>query len=235
MNHDEHQQDSTLARELRDSLSELAVPGPPPLAAIARKGRVHRRRRRLAGLSVTSAAACIALALGLTGVFGADPARSTGTIQTSEFTLTSFSNGTVALRLGQLFDPAAFQRALAHYHIPALVETGTYCSSNPAAPGLFRAGVVGPPAGPAKGGHPAPPGAVAQSILQSANFPMKPSQLAPMVDPISVVLNPAAIPAGTELFIGFYDLGHTVFVDLIYTNSHTCARAQDPPGVPWAH
>lgn len=47
--------------------------------------------------------------------------------------------------------------------------------------------------------------------------------------------NPAAIPAGTELFIGFYDLGHTVFVDLIYTNSHTCTSAQDPPGTPWGH
>jgi hypothetical protein len=159
----------------------------------------------------------------------------TGTIQTADFALTSFSNGTVGLRLGQLFDPTALQRALAQDHIPALVKTDMYCSSNPATPGLFRLGVVSPAPSPARGGHRAPPGAVAQSILQSANFPVKPSQLAPMVDPISIGLNPAAIPAGIELFIGFYDLGHTVFVDLIYTNSHTCTSAQDPPGTPWGH
>jgi hypothetical protein len=232
MNHDEYPDDSTLTEELRDSLFDLAVPGPPPLAAITRRGRAHRRRRRLAGLGVTAAAACVALALGLTGVFGADPARSTGTIQTSEFALTSFSNGTVALRLGQLFDPAALQRALARDGIPALVKTDTYCSSHPATPGLFRVGVVpGPTGTPGRAG----PGPGGEAILQTLNIPVKPSQLAPMVDPVSVVLNPAAMPSGAELFIGFYDLGHTVFIDLIYTRSHTCRSAQDPPGTPWAH
>jgi hypothetical protein len=232
MTHDEHLDDGTLTRELRDSLAELAVPGRPPLTAITGRGRAHRRRRRLAGVGVTGAAACIALVLGLTGVFGADPAHSTGTIQTAGFTLTSFSDGTVALRLGQLFDPAALQQALAHDGIPALAETGRYCSSHPATPGLFRLGIVQSPARPP---HRALPGPGGQGILQSANLPVRPSQLAPMVDPISIRLNPAAIPSGTELFIGFYDLGHTVFVDLIYTNSHTCRSAQDPPGTPWAH
>jgi hypothetical protein len=69
MNHDEHPNDSTLTRELHDSLSELAVPGPPPLAAIISRGRVHQRRRRagFAGRGGTGAAAGIALALGQTG------------------------------------------------------------------------------------------------------------------------------------------------------------------------
>lgn len=232
MSHDEYPDDSTLTVELRDSLSELAVPGPRPLAAITSRGRVHRRRRRLAGLGVTGAAACIALALGLTGVFGADPTRSTGTVQTAEFTLTSFSNGTVALRLGQLFDPAALQQALAHAGIPALVKTDIYCSSHPVAPGLFSVGVIPGPPGPPHGAQPGPAG---QAILQTLNIPVKPSQLVPMDDPVSVVLNPAAMPSGAELFIGFYDLGHTVFIDLINTNSHTCRSAQDPPGTPWAH
>ena len=68
--------------------------------------------------------------------------------------------------------------------------------------------------------------------MQTANLPVKPSQLAPMVDPMSMVINPAAMPSGTELFIGFFDLGHTFFVDLIYTGSHTCSTAQQPPGPP---
>jgi len=232
MSHDEYPDDSTLTLELRDSLSELAVPRPRPLAAITSRGRVHRRRRRLAGLGVTGAAACIALALCLTGVFGADPARSTGTVQTADFTLTSSSDGTVALRLGQLFDPAALQRALAHAGIPALVKTDIFCSSHPVTPGLFSVGVIPGTTGTPRGARPAPGG---QAILQTLNIPVKPSQLAPMVDPVSIVLNPAAMPSGAELFIGFYDLGHTVFIDLIYTNSHSCRSAQDPPGTPWAH
>ncbi len=232
MSHDEHPDDSTLTRELRDSLSELAVPGRPPLAAITSRGRVHRRRRRLAGLAVTSTAACIALALGLTGVFGAAPARSTGTIQTADFTLTSFSNGTVSLTLGQMFDPAALQRALAQHGIRALVKTGSYCSSHPAAPSPIRLGVL-PGPGPAGTRHRPVPGAGnGQGIWESVNLPVKPSQLAPMVDPISMVIDPAAMPSGTELFIGFFDLGHTIFVDLIYTGSHTCSNTQQPPGTP---
>ena len=41
-----------------------------------------------------------------------------------------------------------------------------------------------------------------------------------------------AMPSGTELFIGFFDLGHIFFSDLIYTSSHTCSHAQQPPGTP---
>ncbi len=138
MNHDEHPDDCALTAELVDSLAGVAVPERPPLAAITGRGRVHRRRRLagLAGLGGTVAAVVVALALGLTGVFGAAPARGTGTTRTAAFTLTSYVNGTVALKLSQVFDPAALQRALAHHGIPALARTGTYCSSSPAVPAL---------------------------------------------------------------------------------------------------
>jgi hypothetical protein len=53
-----------------------------------------------------------------------------------------------------------------------------------------------------------------------------------MVDPVTMVIDPAAMPSGTELFIGFFDLGHTLFADLIYTSSHTCSNAQQPPAAP---
>ncbi len=162
MSHDEHTDDSTLARELRDSLADLAVPGRPPLAAITSRGRVHRRRRRFAGLGVTSAAACLALALGLIGVFGAAPGRSTGTIQTADFTLTSYTNGTVALNLRQMFDPAALQQALRRNGIPALVRSNTYCSSSPAVPSPLGLGVLSiPPPPPGRATWPRrPPGRV---------------------------------------------------------------------------
>ena len=233
MNDDEHRDDSALTAELLDSLSEVAVPERPPLAAITSRGRVHQRRRlaALAGLGGATAAVVIALVLGLAGVFGAAPAGGTGMMQTADFTLTSYTNGTVALRLGQMFDPAALQRALAQHGIRALVNIGTYCSSSPAAPSPIRVGVL-PGSGPAGKRHRVGPGlGDGQGILETVNLPVKPSQLAPMVDPISMVINPAAMPAGTELFIGFFDLGHTIFVDLIYTESHTCVNGQRPPAL----
>jgi hypothetical protein len=231
MSHDEHPADTALTQELRDSLAELAVPERPPLAAIIGRGRVHRRRRLAcsAGLGGAGAAAGIALALGLTGVFGAAPARGTGTIQTAAFTLTSNANGTASLNLSQMFDPPALQRALAHDGIPALVRSDTYCSSRPAVPAPVSLGVFQVPGGtrhrapPARGGH------GFTGIMQSAMFPVSPSDLAPSVDPVTMVINPAAMPPGTELFIGYFNLGYTVYANLIYTSSHTCSNSQEPP------
>jgi len=231
MSDDERPTDGELTQELRDSLSELAVPERPSLAAIAGRGRVHRRRRRaaFAGLGGATSAVVIALALGLTGVFGTAPGRGSGTVQTADFTLTSYVNGTVALRLGQVFDPAALQRALAQHHIAALVRTDTYCSSNPAVPAPVSRHVLNlPDPGGTRQQRATPP-----NILLTGNFPVMPSQLAPSVDPVTIVLSPAAMPSGTELFIGNYDLGHTILVSVVHTGSHTCQYSQEPPGAPW--
>jgi hypothetical protein len=234
MNHDEHPDDSTLTRELRDSLSELAVPARPPLTAITSRGRVHQRRRLagFASLGIAGAAAGVALALGMTGVLGGAPARGTGAIRTAAFTLTSNANGTVSLNLRQLFDPAALQRALARDGIPALVTADAYCSSSPAAPGPVRAGVLSARA-PAGVRRRAAPGRAGRGIVESALFPVKPSDLAPSVaGELTMVINPAAMPAGTELFVGYFNSEDTLMFDLIYTSSHTCSHAQQPPAIP---
>ena len=165
MNHGENPDDSVLILELREALSELATPGRPPLAAIARRGRTHQRWRLagFAAVGVAVAAAGTALALGLTGALGAAPARSTGatrtaapvrsggTIRTAAFILTTNANGTdtLTLTMSQILDPATLQQALTQDGIPALVETGTICSSSPAAPDPVSVGVlsVEPPVG----------------------------------------------------------------------------------------
>ncbi len=225
MNYDEHLNDSTLTRELRDSLSEVAAPERPPLAAITNRGRAHRRRRlaSFAGLGGAGVAAGTALALSLTGVLGAAPARSTGTIgtaaparstgtiRTAAFTLTSNANGTDTLTLtnGQMLDPAALQQALGQHGIPALVKTGTSCSSNPAAPDPYSIGVLSnrPRVKPAAPYSPALSRRVAHTVT---------------------VINPAAMPSGTELFFGYFNSDHALFFDLIYTNSYTCSNGQPP-------
>ena len=117
-----------------------------------------------------------------------------------------------------MFDPAALQRALARHGIRALASTDTYCSSNPAVPAPVGRRVLSIPRG-------------IPDIIQTGNWPVRPSQLAPFADPITMVLDPAAMPSGTELFIGNFDLGHTIFVGVIYTGSHTCINGQQPPAV----
>lgn len=230
MNHDEHPGDGTMTRELRDSLTELAVPRQPPLAAITSRGRAHRRRRAgFAGVGVTSAAVCIALVLGLTGLFGVGP-RSTGSIGGSAFSVTGYADGTVAVKLGLLFDPGALQRALAQNRVPALVRKDAFCSGSPAVPDSEIDAVL-PGAVRPQQRHSGEPRLLVDfnGIFLSENFPVKPSQLAPSVDPVTVVIKPAALRSGTELYIGYLNFGHTVIVGLIYTNSHDCVHRQIMP------
>jgi hypothetical protein len=206
--------DGAELRELRDSLSGVAMPERPRLEAIMARGRARRTRRlsAVAGLSV--AAAGTALALGLTGVLG--PARTPGTIRTAAFTLVSNSNGTATLTINpkELLDSAALQSDLARYGIPAKVTTGSFCSSDPA-PAGFSQVVSSHPAGPFT------------ATPQNGVHP-------------TITINPAAMPAGTELSIGNFQLSSGEYAGqqqadfvLIDTSSYTCSSTPlDPNGLP---
>jgi hypothetical protein len=233
MNHDEHPNDSTLTQELRDSLSELAAPARPSLAAITSRGRAHKRRRLagFTGLGVTGVAAASALALSLTGVLGAAPASSTGTIRTASFTLTTNANGTDTLALTQklYLDPAALQQALAQDGIPALVKIGTSCTSTPephshGVPPVTIGTTTSSPNAQAAGG-----GGLGDMSL----FVPLPVHKIKGPDLIRFVITPAAIPAGTELSFSYFhtDKSLEVSSNLIDTSSYTC-RGQDPDVTP---
>jgi hypothetical protein len=208
--------DGAELRELRDSLSGVAMPERPRLEAIMARGRARRRHRlsAVAGLSVAGAAAGTALAVGLTGVLG--PARTPGTIRTAAFTLVSNSNGTATLTINpkELLDPAALQSDLARYGIPAKVTTGSFCSSDPA-PAGFSQVVSSHPAGPFT------------ATPQNGVHP-------------TITINPAAMPAGTELSIGNFQLSSGEYAGqqqadfvLIDTSSYTCSSTPlDPNGLP---
>jgi hypothetical protein len=208
--------DGAELRELRDSLSGVAMPERPRLEAITARGRARRRHRlsAVAGLSVAGVAAGTALAVGLTGVLG--PARTPGTIRTAAFTLVSNSNGTATLTINQkeLLDPAALQSDLARYGIPAKVTTGSFCSSDPA-PAGFSQVVSSHPAGPFT------------ATPQNGVHP-------------TITINPAAMPAGTELSIGNFQLRSGEYAGqqqadfvLIDTSSYTCSSTPpDPNGLP---
>jgi hypothetical protein len=215
MNVHDDMTDSEVLRAAADSLSAIPMAGPPDVRAIISRARVRRARRlsALAGLSVAGAAAGTALVLGLTGVLG--PAQAPGTIRTASFTLMSNSNGTATLTISptELLDAAALQGDLAQYGIPAKVTTGSLCTSDPA-PAGFSEVVTGLP-GPST----ATPTPVGQPTL---------------------TIDPAAIPAGTELSIGIFqfssgELSGEQLADalLINTSSYACSTTSpDPNGLP---
>jgi hypothetical protein len=207
MNVHDEMSDNEVLRAASDSLSAIPMANPPDVEAIMARGRARRRHRlsAVAGLSVAAAAVGTALVLGLTGVLG--PARTSGTIRTASFTLVSNPNGTAALTISpkELLDPAALQSDLVQYGIPAKVTTGSFCSSDPA-PAGFSQVVSSRPAGPDT--------ATPQPVVQP-----------------TITIHPAAMPAGTELSVGDFQLSsgeqQAGFV-LIDTSSYTCSST--PPG-----
>ena len=216
MNVHDEMSDTEVLRAASDSLSGIPVASPPDVAAIMARGRARRTRRlsAVAGVSVAGAAAGTALALGLTGVLG--PARTPGTIRTAAFTLASSANGTATLTINpkELLDPAALQSDLAQYGIPAKVTSGSMCSSDPA-PAGFSQVVSFQPAGPGT--------VTPQSGVQP-----------------TITIDPSAMPAGTELSIGDFQLSSGQYsgqqqadLVLINTSSNTCSSTPpDPNGLP---
>ena len=211
--------DSAELHELRDSLSGVAMPERPRLEAITARGRAHRRHRlsRAAGVSVAGVAAGIAVALGLTGAHGPTPVHGTirslapGAIRTAAFKIVKKSNGNATLTLNpnEFLDPATLQRDLAKYGIPAKVTSGSFCSSDPAPVGFSQVVSLPPRAAPV------PP----QSGVQP-----------------TITFDPAAMPAGTELSVGYFQLTsgeQQASFALIDTNSYSCtSTAPGPAGPP---
>ena len=183
-----------------------------PVETILATGQHRRHRRWLAQLTVAVAASG-ALALGLvTVVSSGSPAPAPQTIRTAAFTLARNANGTASLTLNQdqIFDPAALQQALSRDGIPALVQTGTYCTSTPAPPSSGVLSVQLPDGSP-----------VAKST-PGHRYPVPPDAV--------TVINPAAMPAGTELSFTYSNHDRDLNGGLIYTAAHTCSST--PPAGP---
>jgi hypothetical protein len=196
--------DQELMTAVRHSVREVHMDVPAgQIVSRSRAIRTRSHRRLGAGVAAVAAAGSVALGLTLSGAFSPAPQTGTGTIRTASFTLTSNSNGTDTLTVtnGELTDPAALQRALAEHGIPALVKINTICQSNHAPP-LGRVLTVETPDG----------------------TPVRPGPHPVNVGHDVTVINRAAMPAGTELFLGYFYSGrtHAIRPGLIYTHSYTC-------------
>jgi hypothetical protein len=132
-----------LENELRRAFARAAADIPEPEQArqrlLQRNHRPGRGHRQLvAGITAATATAAVVLGLGLTGAFGS--ARGTDTIRTAAFTLVEHANGTATLtiRPGSVLNPDTLQNDLRQYGIPAIVTSGSFCSSDPAPPGFSQ-------------------------------------------------------------------------------------------------
>jgi hypothetical protein len=194
-----------LEHELRRAIASAAAGYQHPEQArqrlLQRNYRPRSGHRRLtAGITAAAAAGSVALGLGLSGGLGSSPAPGTGTIRTAAFTITRNANGTATLTINPkvLFEPSTLQSDLARYGIAAKVTTASFCSSDPAPSGFSQAVTFSP----AFGGDSGP---------QQVRTP-------------AVTINPAAMPAGTELSVGAFQVsrGYDTALALISSNSYTC-------------
>jgi hypothetical protein len=209
--------------EVRDSLG-AAHPSIPASEIIDRARRRRVRRRLIPGLAVTLAlAAGAAVAVTALGAPGAASNGRTGTIRTAAFVLTRNANGTDTLTLSksQVLDPAALQQALARDGVRALIKINADCTSKPAPPPPTSIGVV---SFELPDGTPLP---VPTTHEPGTRLPAD----------VVIVFKPSAIPAGTEMFVGYRTFG-TLAVpvrvrayQLIYTSSYTCSN-RFPAGGP---
>jgi hypothetical protein len=196
--------------QVRNALSGARME--TPVEAILVKGRSRRHRRRLVQLSAAGIAASGCLAVGLAAVVGSgSPAPVPGTIRTAAFTLARNANGTASLKLNQdqTFDPAALQQALARDGIPALVQTDIFCTSTPAPPSS---------------------GVVSVQLPDGSAVPVT-GRKSPVPPDALTVINPAAMPAGTEVSFTYVNHNRVLTGGLIYTAAHTCSSTP-PAGSP---
>jgi len=228
---------SELTSELQRMADDAARMARPPAAAeIIRLGDLRRRRSRtrqaLGGLSAAGVVGA-GVALGLSaaggvagGVAGTAPTHATGTvghatgtIRTAAFTLVRNANGTDTLTINAkvVLEPATLQSDLARDGIPAMVTAGSFCSSDPAPAGFSQ--VVSVP----KIQHGR---LVLVPDIQHGQLPPsgpKPRRPRPVQDQ-TMTINPAAMPAGTELSFGNFQVRNGAQTDftLIDTSSYAC-------------
>jgi hypothetical protein len=119
-----------------------------PADQIVQRSRAIRARRRIPALAggLTAATAVTAVAvLALTSGPGLVPGQKgtaghapTGTTRTTAFTLVEHANGTATLTInsGVFLQPGTLQRDLQQDGIPAVVTTGSFCSSDPSPAGF---------------------------------------------------------------------------------------------------
>jgi len=211
--------DTDVLRAAARALSAIPMPRAPDTAAIITAGRA-RHRRQMTGLSIAGTAAVAAVALGVSGVFGAVSHQPSGAVshqpghpahaQLTAWTVTRLADGDISVRINQFKDPAGLQSTLRADGVPASV---TFASQRNQACRPYPGGTLSPGSGPPSPLRPSallkqvfptpyqvlgpPPGPGPARMARTAGPPAPP----PSGNRIAIVIDPSALPrnAGVEL------------------------------------
>jgi hypothetical protein len=196
-----------------------------PVGQIMAAGRARRRRRRL--VRATGVAAVVGLVVGVAAHGDLTTGRAqvslaggaqSAQIQTAAYTVAAQPNGNVTVtwtKQGYFQDPAGLQAALRNAGLPVLIKVGEFCK------------------GPSDDGYLDPSGSG-----RGLDQVMQPSRSADG----SVVFTfvPSALPAGTELFIGYLSPSQLAVTQgrpgsverLVPTDAPLACTTQAPPAAP---
>ncbi|MFI6662195.1 hypothetical protein ACIBL8_42555 [Streptomyces sp. NPDC050523] len=179
--------DTDVLDALRDSLDDITMD--TPVEQIEAAGRARRRRRRIVGMTAGVAAAA-GLALGVP-TYGnpstAPPAAADSTgagavhIRTAAYTVDTKKDGTVHATFDKqryFTDHAGLQAALRRAGFPVLIKEGEFCKG-PQDDGTLDPSGVGPGV---------------RHVMKGVRGDN---------GKVTFVFTPSAMPAGTQLFIGF--------------------------------
>ncbi|MFI6488325.1 hypothetical protein [Streptomyces sp. NPDC050564] len=181
--------DRDVLNALRSSLDDVTLP--VPLERIVAEGRAVRRRRRRVAVAAVGVAAAAGLALGVPGYGHPSTAPPSGGAESVAFTVAKRTDGTVAVTWTkeQYFkDPAGLQKALRDAGFPVLVKTGVFCK--------------GPDDHTQVDEHGS--GVGVEDVVKRERRDD---------DTVVFIYDPAAMPAHTQLFIGYLNQAQLAVTD----------------------
>lgn len=202
-----------------------AVTMPTPLGVLVAEAGARRRRRRRTMTAATALAAVTALAVGVVG-HGQTSTRSAAPaalaaqgqpvhIVTAAYSVDTQPNGTVTVtwtKQDYFQDPSGLQAALQKAGFPVLVKVGEFCMG-PGDDGSLD------PSGQGRG---------VDQVMQASSSSN---------DHVVFTFNRSALPAGTELFIGYLSPAQLAITHglpgsverLVPTNTTLSCTTQAPP------
>ena len=217
--------DNDVFGALRDGLSRLRVPQPPPLEAIVARGRARRRRSGLAGMGL--AAVGLAIALPVIAASVSTPASPVAThlrlgtrpvhVNLAAYSVDSNANGTVTVALAtkQTFDPGRLRQILAQAGVAAVVNVGAFCQTPVQPPGFTQ--VVSSSG----------PGWTSRSAANASGGPGAQARVTAMV------IKPSAMPKRAELSIGYFPDHVAVTLVKVGGRSPACLATPLVATSPW--
>jgi hypothetical protein len=223
---------------VRESLCGMPVAGPPDVEAIMARGRAHRRRRLIPGVTGTAAVAAGA-ALAVTALTPAShlaspqpshPAGRQPAAQLAAWTVTKLADGNISVTIRELADPAGLQSTLRADGVPASVtfasQQNSACRPYPGgtptqAPQPLQATTLLKRVFPRPYDElPPPPRRGSARLVPANGRPSGPPSPSP--DSTVIVIDPSALPGSAGVQLGASDSGDAILTPRVVYASPQC-------------